>query len=103
MIAIYTYVDLKLNNRQQTITRRLIMEFVTTLPTSSGLCLYGGGFFISVQNLKNTLQQCQLDTIMIWSCSSRSLEPCKENGTQNGRLELPEMAHKRLLLNNFPV
>jgi hypothetical protein len=77
------------------------MEFGTTLPTSPGLCLCGGGFFISIQNLKSTSQQCQLATRLIWSCSSRSLEPCKENDTQNKRPELLEMARKRLLLNSF--
>jgi hypothetical protein len=73
------------------------------LPTSLGLCLCGGGFFISVQNLKSTSQQCQFATRLIWSCSFRSLEPNKENDTQNGCLELPEMAWKRLLLNSFPA
>ena len=79
------------------------MEFGTMLPTSLGLCLCGGGFFIYVQKIKSTLQQCQLATRLIWSCSSRSLEPCKENNMQNGHPELPEMARKRLLLNSFPA
>jgi hypothetical protein len=79
------------------------MEFGTTLPTSLDLCLYGGGFFISVQELKNTSLQCQMATRLIWSCLSRSQEPCKENGTQNGRPELPEMIRQRLLLNIIPA
>jgi hypothetical protein len=99
--AIYICADLKCNKRQQTITRRLITEFGTTLPTSPGLCLCGGGFFISVQKLKSTSLQCQMATRLIWSCSSRSLEPCKENDTQNGRPELPEMVRQRLLLKSF--
>jgi hypothetical protein len=77
------------------------MEFGTTLPTSLGLCLYGGGFFISVQKLKITSLQCQIATRLIWSCSSRSQEPCKETNMQNGRPELPEMVRQRLLLNSF--
>ena len=77
------------------------MEFGTTLPTSSGLCLCGGGFFISVQKLKSTSLQCQMATRMIQSCSSRSLEPCKENNMQNERPELLEMIRQRLLLKRF--
>ena len=42
-------------------------------------------------------------TILIWSCSSRSQKPCKENITQNGRPELPEMIRQRLLLNIIPA
>ena len=68
----------------------MITEFDTTLPMSLGLFLCGGGFFISFQNLKSTSLQCQMDTRLIWSCSSRSQEPCKENGTQNGHPELPD-------------
>ena len=77
------------------------MEFDTTLPTSPGLFLCGRGFFISVQMLKSTSLQCQMVARLIWSCSSRSLEPCKENDTQNGRPELPEMVRQRLLLKSF--
>jgi hypothetical protein len=39
--AIYIYADLKCNERQQTIIRRLITEFDTTLPTSPGLFSVG--------------------------------------------------------------
>jgi hypothetical protein len=67
----------------------------------SGPFLCGGGFFISVQKIKSTLLQCQMATRMIWSCSSRSQEPSKENGTQNGRPELPKMIQQRLLLKSF--
>ena len=77
------------------------MEFGTTFPTSPGLFLCGGGFFISVQKLKSTSLQCQMATRLIWSCSSRSQEPSKENDTQNGRLELTEMIQQRLLLKGF--
>jgi hypothetical protein len=37
IIVIYICADLKFNKRQQTITRRLITEFGTTLPMSLGL------------------------------------------------------------------
>jgi hypothetical protein len=77
------------------------MEFGTTLPTSPGLCLYGRGFFISIQMIKSTSLQCQMDTRLIWSCSSRSLEPNKENDTQNGCPKLPEMVRQCLLLKSF--
>jgi hypothetical protein len=43
---------------QKTITREVITEFSTKLPMSPGLCLSGGGFFISVQSSKITFQQC---------------------------------------------
>jgi hypothetical protein len=35
------------HEEQQTITREVITEFDTKLPTSPGLCLSGGGFFIN--------------------------------------------------------
>ena len=64
-------------------------------------CLCGGGFFISVQKLKNTSLQCQMATRLIWSCSSKSQEPCKEKNMQNGHPDLPEMVRQRLLLKSF--
>ena len=49
------------------------MEFGTTLPTSLGLCLYGGGFFISVQKLKKYIAVVPLgyktDLVMFFQIS----------------------------------
>ena len=51
----------------------MITEFDTKLPTSPGLCLNGGGFFISVQNLKNYIAVVQLgyktDLVMFFQIS----------------------------------
>jgi hypothetical protein len=41
--ANYIYANLKCNEKQQTIIRRLITEFDTTLPTSRGLFSVGEG------------------------------------------------------------
>jgi hypothetical protein len=46
---------------------------------------------VDFRNLNRASDKDNYPVPLIWSCSSRYLEPSKENGTQNGRLELPEM------------
>jgi hypothetical protein len=50
--AIYTYADLKRNKKQQTITRKLITEFDTTLPTSPGLFSMGEAYLFLFESSK---------------------------------------------------
>jgi hypothetical protein len=52
------YITEHKQQEQQTIIREVITKFDTKLPTSPGLCLSGGGFFIYVQSSISTLQQC---------------------------------------------
>ena len=100
-IAINIFSNLKCNKEQQTILHKFGNGVRHNFAYVSGPFLCGGGFFISVQMLKSTSLQCQMAIRLIWSCSSRSQEPCKENGMQNGRPKLPEMIQQRLLLKSF--
>jgi hypothetical protein len=59
------------HEEQQTITREVITEFGTKLPTSLGLCLSGGGFFINYSMLakKSTSNGLHSDLTMFFSTS----------------------------------